>query len=145
MITAHLKNLGDYGSVIPCVGQIRSYLSISLNGEPGQWKNLSDTMRVILLESDSYEENVFETHQKYFDIHVTLSGCDRMEVCNVEKLNVMQAYDEVKDFALWKGSPQTTVNIYPEHFLFLSPHDGHNSKFIAAGTRKLVFKILING
>lgn len=144
MISDKVERLTIYRS-IPLASAIQQFI---VSGEKdklgaGQWTQLQDGLKVILLDFSNYREGILETHRNFFDLHVTLSGCDLMNVSEYSTLLTEQEYDNDHDYALWKGDTQVIFRLEPLSFLFLMPHEAHNNTFLEQGTRKFVFKIKV--
>ncbi len=87
----------------------------------------------------------FETHQTYVDLHILLSGEERIYLSEVSLLQPYQPYDADKDVAFWKGSEQTSLILRPGTFALFFPQDAHqvgrSSTEDITFIRKIVFKI----
>lgn len=84
------------------------------------------------------EQAIWEGHAKYADIHVVLSGCEKIGVTNVEALKmVVQKPDE--DFIGYEGDVEVWFPMTPEHVLIVYPEDAHMVK-VMDGDSSLVEK-----
>ena len=93
--------------------------------------------------ADLSPDSLFEAHIRYLDLHVVLSGRERVGIAPVEALDEAEARIS-EDSVLYHGAPQNTLVLEEGWFLLLFPGEGHLPK-LTAGTPakidKLVFKI----
>ena len=91
------------------------------------------------------EESFFEAHKKYLDIHIMLSGSERVEIAPPEKLAEFDR-GEGNDFYAYRGEGDYKLTLSPGDFLVVFPGDAHRIKMQADGPEtvtKAVFKIRI--
>jgi YhcH/YjgK/YiaL family protein len=142
MILGDLNTLEDYKMIIPHVQAIRSYIETGVFGEFGQMNELSEHLKVIYLNDWNRNNSLFESHRKYYDLHFTLKGKDRLRVClGFDNTSISTNYDNEKDYSLFAGSNDIDVILRPRHWAFISPSEPHRNEFIDSDTEKLVFKI----
>lgn len=92
------------------------------------------------------EECFFEAHKNYLDIHMMLSGSERVEIAPPEAL---AEFDRVEsnDFYAYRGEGHYKLTLSPGDFLVVFPGDAHKIKMQADGPEtvtKVVFKIRIH-
>lgn len=75
------------------------------------------------------DEAIWEGHQQYADIHVLLSGHERIGVSNVESLKVTVRKPE-EDFIGYEGPVETWLPMTTEDILIVYPEDVHKVKVI---------------
>lgn len=85
------------------------------------------------------EQAIWEGHIKYGDIHILLSGKERIGVANAEELNETIRKTE-EDFIGFVGPVTTWVPMAPEDVLIVFPEDIHMVKVID-GESSLVEKV----
>lgn len=91
------------------------------------------------------KELQFEAHRKYLDLHVPLSGCERIALAPVENLAETKALEE-EDAVLYQGEAKDYLTLESGSFLLLYPEEGHLPKLIskaATNVDKLVVKIAL--
>ena len=91
------------------------------------------------------EEAFFEAHRLYLDIHLMLSGSERVELAPPAALT---QFDHQGDFYAYRGEGQHSVVLSPGSFLVVFPDDAHKIKMQVDGpstVSKAVFKVKING
>ena len=91
------------------------------------------------------QESFFEAHRKYLDIHIMLSGSERVEIAPPEKLTEFDRV-EANDFYAYRGEGDYKLVLSPGDFLVVFPDDAHRIKMQVDGPEtvtKAVFKIRI--
>lgn len=79
------------------------------------------------------EQAIWEGHAKYADIHVLLSGFEKIGVANVEALKMVgQKPDE--DFIGYEGSVEAWFPMTTEDILIVFPEDAHMVKVMNGGS-----------
>ena len=119
-----------------------------------KWKNLPegkseiDENRVFVLRQNYKSKPIgecrYETHQKYADIQILLSGEELVDVCAKETLQTTEPYSAEKDIEFLDGSPAQIHRVilsYPLA-LVLFPYDAHKP-CIAIGEPESVEKIVL--
>ena len=97
-------------------------------------------------ETVTEEESFFEAHQKYLDIHIMLSGSERVEIAPPEKLTEFDRV-EANDFYAYRGEGDYRLVLSPGDFLVVFPNDAHRIKMRVNGPEtvtKAVFKVRIH-
>ena len=88
------------------------------------------------------EEAFFEAHRLYLDIHLMLSGSERVEIASPAAL---EQFDHQGD--AYRGEGRHSLVLSPGDFLVVFPDDAHKIKMRVDGratVTKAVFKIKIN-
>ena len=65
---------------------------------------LTDEIYVNVMEYETKETGVFESHHRYIDIHYLIQGTERIEIADENKLDITTRYDEDGDYMLGNGS-----------------------------------------
>tara|TARA_B100001250_G_scaffold397906_1_gene405536 strand:+ start:583 stop:1020 length:438 start_codon:yes stop_codon:yes gene_type:complete len=124
---------------------IVSYISnINDNEMPvGEWVKLNDEkLKAIILNSSNYSENVFESHKKYIDIHITLKGEDLMYIGNGKHEKLLVEYNEELDYSLYESILDNNYSIKEKQFIIINPGELHINEIKKPNTLKLVVKKL---
>lgn len=90
------------------------------------------------------EDSFFEAHRLYLDIHMMLSGAERVEIAPPELLKPLRQEPE-NDFYAYTGTGRSLVLAQGE-FLVVFPNDAHRIKMRVDGPEtvsKAVFKVKI--
>lgn len=88
-------------------------------------------------------DSLFEAHIRYLDLHIVLSGRERVGITPIEALDEAEARIS-EDSILYHGTPKNTLVLEEGQFLLLFPGEGHLPKLTAetpSNIDKLVFKI----
>ena len=96
-------------------------------------------------ETISDEESFFEAHEKFLDIHIMLTGSERVEVSSPKALTVFRSEPE-NDFWGYQGEGRVKLTLSPGEFLCVWPDDAHKIKMMVnhpETVTKAVFKIKI--
>ena len=90
-------------------------------------------------------ESVFEAHEEFLDIHIMLSGSERVELASPSALEVFRSEPE-NDFWGYHGEGRVKLVLSPGEFLCVWPDDAHKIKMLIdrpETVTKAVFKIKI--
>ena len=93
----------------------------------------------------SRSEAKLETHRKYVDIQVLLSGSECLEVFPKEDLSVSVPYNAEKDAEFYQvpdGAP-IHVTLTPGQFIVFFPEDAHMTCLMSGTTPEPVKKVVI--
>ena len=156
MIVDMLKNVAGYRPLHPLLGAALDWLASTdlARHELGRFELDSDRLIAMLQEYETrpHEAAVWESHRKYWDLQIVVSGVERMGYAPLGTLPVKSAYDAEKDVAFYdppatvtpeSGCEQITVSA--GMFAIFSPQDIHSPQRMAgkpAAVRKLVMKLL---
>lgn len=91
------------------------------------------------------EKAIWEGHETYGDIHVLLSGHEKIGVTDVSMLTATARRPE-DDFIGYEGPVQTWLPMTPEDFLIVYPEDAHMVKVIdgeSVPVQKTCFKFKV--
>jgi len=96
----------------------------------GSFKKVMITNNIFALEQVFYtrdrKECFIESHKKYIDFQLILSGNEQMEYIDIDKLEVKNNYDEEKDLITYKLVDNTSKFLLQENDLAIFfPDDGH--------------------
>lgn len=88
----------------------------------------------------------WESHRKYQDIQMVISGGERMGIAPASALVVSEPYDESRDVGFYTGDG-TIHRAEPNVFFIFFPSDGHRPDIKIPGIerdKKIVVKVKIN-
>lgn len=90
----------------------------------------------------------FESHCKYVDVQLLITGEENLQVTDISRLQVEAPYDEVKERILYYPSGNAaSVVLRPGSAVILYPKDAHRTIALnekSCGVKKVVGKIRIN-
>lgn len=102
---------------------------------------------VIEYDTTDEEDKTYESHRRYVDIQLLLSGEEIMQVTDVCSLDIKTTYDEDKDCVLYSPSGNASgIILRPGSVVILYPKDGHRSMRFGNKTsriKKIVGKVAI--
>ena len=94
-------------------------------------------------------ERFFESHRKYIDVQVVVAGAELMELADVSRLVVSEAYNPERDFTKYDDITGAAVlRMGPGDAAIFFPDDGHMPALHWRGTglvRKTVVKVPVGG
>lgn len=105
--------------------------------------DLDEDIYINVMELETKQENLFEAHKKYIDIHCILEGEEAVETADVSTLVVTQPYSEEKDIALGKTHGIRHI-IQKGQYCITMPQEAHSPGLCVTEPRKIkkaVFKV----
>lgn len=145
MILDSLENLEAYASLSPLFEKAIDYLkNTDLSAlEVGKVKLQGDDLVVNISEvaPKEKEDAKLETHIKYIDIQIPLSGDEIMGYTAKKDLPEAE-YDAEKDVTFYDGLADSYVNVKKGMFTIFFPQDGHAPAITKVGLKKIIVKIL---
>ncbi len=100
-------------------------------------------VNVMEVETSPTQEKNFEVHSKYMDLQIDLEGTEICEV-SLGELELIEEYDEEKDFALLQGELTTALIMGEGRFAVFMVEEAHKPNVRAYEcdkVKKAVFKI----
>ena len=97
-------------------------------------------------ETISDDESFFEAHEKFLDIHLMLTGLERVEIASPGELQQFDSKPE-NDFYAYRGEGAHKLVLAPGSFLVVWPDDAHKIKMMLGcpeTVTKAVFKVKIH-
>lgn len=150
MIHDKLDNIGLYfGAESDFVKAVE--FARSFTGENGRYELDGDRVFAMVSEykTGPESERLFESHRKYADVQILLSGREKLGVLGLDekKVRVVEGYDEVKDIAFYNSEVDySRVVLVPGEFVVFYPEDCHKpgcSLELDDSVRKVVIKVLV--
>jgi YhcH/YjgK/YiaL family protein len=113
------------------------------NLPPGKHPVDGDGMFVDVMETMTalHDSKFFEAHEKFVDLHLTLSGEEWYGYAPVNNLKVVKQYDPEKDVALY-GGEGVYFKVPQGQFVLFFPEDSHKPG-ITFGTPALIQKLVV--
>lgn len=146
MAVDDIRNASLYYALAPGIERGLIFLESSdFSTMPVGRQELGDGVYVMVIDylTISRDKKHFEAHQNYADIHYVATGAEAIEYARVEALQVVEAYDPVKEAAFLEG-PGSFVTEQPGTFMIAFPNDAHIPGCPVgspAAVRKVVVKI----
>lgn len=150
MIYDHLSRLSLYRGLSPELDRAFTFLS-ELDPEalsPGRVEIDGDVIYANCFDNTtaSPEGALYEAHNRYIDIHLPLSGCERLYYADRSALESVIPYDADGDCEMLSGNAADFCTLDPSHFCVTFPEDAHLPGRAVAEQipyRKLVVKVQI--
>lgn len=146
MIIGKLENSGRIEPLHPLFKRLFDYVKqhdllrrkperIMLEGEDLFINNINP-------ECVRQDDQLLEVHRQYIDVHILLSGKERIGWKPFEDLLFqIKAYEKEDDYALFTDKPTTFVDLNPGEFVIVYPEDPHAPLIGEGKIRKLIAKV----
>jgi YhcH/YjgK/YiaL family protein len=151
MILDLIAQLHQYKGIHPLFSYVAEF--IETHSLSTFEKSKTEIGRGIRLSIDEYttkpvEEKKAEYHRKYIDLQIILSGCERFGYADISRCTEKIPYDSEKEAGFVTGILDFCT-LYEGSFAIFFPNDVHmpgvKMESGAAGVKKAVFKIPVNG
>lgn len=149
MIYTKLKNIHRYLGQSAALDTAIRYLQSADLRALSKGRNEIDGDQVFINRFDyqtmTPDEAIWEGHIQYIDIHVLLSGHEKIGVSNMESLTQTVCKPE-EDFVGFEGPVETWFTMTPEDILIVYPEDIHKVKVLDSEStlvEKACFKIKV--
>lgn len=147
MIVDKIENLDKYISLNPLFPQAIEFLKshdLSVM-EVGKTALKGDDLVVNIQQTapKNKEQAKLETHNKFIDIQIPLSGVEVMGYTPAKDcLPADAVYDQEKDITFFEGLAESYIPVQPGMFAIFFPQDGHAPGVSETGVKKVVVKVL---
>lgn len=145
MVLDTLDNLEQYASLNPLFAKAVEYLkNTDLNALSVGKIQLQGTDLVVNVaetKPKTKEEAKMETHNKFIDIQIPLSGVEIMGYTPGNTLPEAE-YNEEKDITFFPGLADSYLEVRPGMFAIFFPQDGHAPGITETGVKKIIVKVL---
>lgn len=148
MILDNIKNCSAYFSFNSHFKQTFEFLQ-NINLEELEFSTYYlDNENLYITISDNtgkqLSEAKLEVHKKYIDVHLLLSGDEKIGWKALEECkSILSPYVEEKDISFYSDKPQTYVQLYPGTFAVFFPEDAHAPLISNSRVTKAIAKIKI--
>ncbi len=92
-----------------------------------------------------WDENLFESHEKFFDIQFLIEGSEIVGVCSREGLEIAKPYNPDSDVTFYKDPAEYgKVLLKGGDFIVLAPEDVHKPRCLSLEkmpVKKIVIKV----
>jgi len=152
MISDSLKNIGLYQLSFPHSNRIMDYLDTTdlSSLELGRHEISTESVFILVQEyfTKAEGEKKWESHRKYIDIQIVVSGEEYIGHCPTVLLKSKDGYNDDKDITLYgDDSTEHSKLLVPQnHFCMFFPQDGHKPGINVSGesaVRKAVIKVAL--
>ena len=144
MILDDLTNIREYTNIPEEVTDFIEKLTVTT---PDGRYDISDKIYVNVETYDrkSPLEANLESHRKYIDIQLLLSGTERIDYANIDGLEPLQAYDYMKDIIFYKrpSSEISSLILNGRNFALFFPQDAHAPQISTLALQNNVKKVVV--
>lgn len=148
MVIDKLENIGQYSELNYYFPKAVDFLkSNDLSALTVGKINLSQHVRINITQTKpkTKEEAKIETHLKFIDIQIPLSGTEVMGYTPIEDCKPADApYNEEKDITFYEGPAESYIEVKPGMFAIFFPQDGHAPGITPDGVKKIIIKVSTN-
>ncbi|NMD37628.1 MAG: DUF386 family protein [Christensenellaceae bacterium] len=149
MIFCKKSNLNKYSGINKNLDTAIQFIISTPLAELAMGRNAVDGENVFINRFD-YETKeasslLYESHLKYADLHLILSGQEKILVAPQDSLNFVEE-NKLEDYVGLQGEERAAFNMDESFALIVFPHEAHKVKCIwdkPAFVKKAVVKILI--
>ena len=135
MVVDKFENLEKYASLNPLFAEAIKFLKTTdLNAqELGKIKLQGDDLVVNFSQTNpkTKEEAKLETHNRFIDIQIPLSGVEVM------------GYTPREDLSFYHGLAESYIPVKPGMFVIFFPQDAHAPGVTPDGVKKVIVKVLV--
>ena len=149
MVTDRLANAGLYRPLSPGIAAALEYVTqTDLTGMPDGRHNINGDALFVLVQryrSKTIEQGRWESHRKYIDLQVVVTGEERIGYISSDLLTA-EPYDAEKDLIWLSGAGGQWIHMPAGHFMIMWPGDAHMPGISAAkpaDVLKAVVKIAV--
>ncbi len=148
MLLDSLKNAASTFALNPLFKQAFDYIQNNdlSKMEPGKILLDGDKLYLSIMEIEGKtpEAAKMESHRKYIDIQVVISGVETMGWTPIEHCtNAIDPYNAEKDLQFFTDQPNTYLTVHPGEFAIFFPEDGHAPGIGNDPIKKAVLKVLV--
>ncbi|MCI5902866.1 MAG: YhcH/YjgK/YiaL family protein [Blautia sp.] len=151
MIFDRISNLSEYQELKEVAPKIQAFCSqLDINRlEAGRYELDGERLFVIIQNYTTKEKSTAypESHKKYSDLQLMLSGTERIYHSSVEGLSVIRDLSETDDIIFYENTQvETYSRLTAGTFGFYGPSDAHTPCICDAQPEqvwKAVFKIIV--
>lgn len=147
MIVDNLENLKNYISLNPLFAQAIEFLNSNnlLEMEIGKTFLKGEDLVVNIAQTSpkTKEEAKLETHNKFIDIQIPLSGVEIFGYTPATSCVPANAeYNAENDITFFEGLSESYISVKPGMFAIFFPEDGHAPGISTTGVKKVIVKVL---
>jgi YhcH/YjgK/YiaL family protein len=148
MILDALKNAASILALNPLFKQAFDFIQNNdlSSMAPGKTIIDGDKLFISVMEIDGKtpEAAKMESHVKYIDIQVVISGVETMGWTAIEHCtDAIEPYNTEKDLQFFFNKPSTYITVNPGEFAIFFPEDGHAPGIGNGPIKKAVVKVLV--
>lgn len=148
MILDSLKNAASILALNPLFKQAFDFIQNNDLSKMELGKTILDGDKLFISvmenEGKAPEAAKMESHVKYIDIQVVISGSETMGWTAIENCtDALEPYNAEKDLQFFSTKPTSMVTVNPGEFAIFFPEDGHAPGIGKGLIKKAVVKVLV--
>lgn len=148
MIADSLKNYKSYLSICPRLEQAFDFILNNDLATFADGRHDIDGDNIFAMVSTPQlkrpEDAPVETHRRYLDIQLVLSGKEAFGWIAAEELQSPTApFDEAKDICFWNDTPTMQFELHEGQMAIFLPEDGHAPMIGEGQIKKCIVKVLL--
>lgn len=148
MIFSTISQSDRYAALHPLLSSAFEYMrTTDLNSlAPGRHPIIGENLFAIVehIPGRTREQAKLETHRRYIDIQLVLSGVDEMGwKALADCRNPMSDYSAEKDIQFFHDTPASQISTPPDTFCIFFPEDAHAPLVSNGLIHKVIFKIAV--
>ncbi|HVO76321.1 MAG TPA: YhcH/YjgK/YiaL family protein [Ignavibacteriaceae bacterium] len=146
-----IENINKYASLIPYLDGVNKFLlNNNLSSiDPGNYSIKDESAYLIIQKyiTNPETEKKWESHRKYIDIQLVLTGFEYIGYCPSEIMKLKEDYNELKDVSFYNEIEEKASRLYipADTFAVFFPGEAHKPGCHLSepsSVKKAVFKIL---
>ena len=145
MITDTIRNLSMYSATVPYVNEIVEFINhVDIQAlEAGRHEINDGPCYALIFEykTKPYEQRFIEAHRKNIDLHMVLSGTERIGVRNINDC-ILGEYIDEHDYLEAKGELDMW-RVEAGNFAILFPHEAHATAIADVTAGELIKKMVV--
>lgn len=147
MVVDKIENLDKYISLNPLFAQavefLKSHNLSEMEVGKTELKGKDLVVNIAQTNPKTKEQAKLETHNKFIDIQIPLSGVEIMGYTPGADCKPADApYNEEKDITFFEGLAESYIPVKPGMFAIFFPEDGHAPGVTETGVKKVIVKVL---
>jgi YhcH/YjgK/YiaL family protein len=150
MIYGSIKNLSAYVGISANIDKAIAWVASNDLMHLPAGKHTIDNDKVFLLmntyETKAAEDCVSETHKKYIDIQLMLSGTELFGYAPLEDQQIVEGYNQEKDYTFYHAE-MNYLTLKEGYFAIFFPTDIHQPNIAVDGSiavKKAVIKVQVD-
>ncbi len=151
MIYDHVDNLDTYRGLYENLDKAIDFLQKNDLSALPNGKNIVDGDELFINVTDGKlsgeDEGIYELHRHYLDLHIDITGSEKILFCDYADANVTHPYEENGDYALLTGEKTAECLLDKSHFavcMLGEPHKPCVKTGESSSNHKAIFKIRVN-
>lgn len=146
MVVDTLENLEKYASLSPLFAQaiafVRAHDLNAMEVGKTELKGKELVLNIAQTAPKTKEQAKLETHNKFIDIQIPLSGTEIMGYTAGKECHPANApYSAENDITFFDGPAESYIPVKPGMFAIFFPQDGHAPGISPDGVRKVIIKV----